>query len=335
MGIFDKLFGKGKGSAPKRKRVSLSRRFGIYGPLGNGSMSKVYRATDRELGREVCLKILDKKQHLLLVSRFPGLKRPEEGEVAVTLKHPNVVETYDWGWTTKDEVFISMELIKGVGLNVFTDTEGRRPLNKRLDYLIQAADGLAYFHQMGYIHRDISPKNIMVTNEGIAKLIDFGLCVPNKPEFKRPGNRTGTVKYMAPELIKRATTDQRIDVFSFGVSVYEVLTGSAPWEQSEESMQEMLQHVNRAGRDPREMNANLDEETAQVILKGIARDPKERYQSMKEFADALRTLEPKKIPDPIRMPLPNSEGSDFSKDVPKRKPAKKAVKRPGPPPAAG
>lgn len=337
MGIFDKLFGKpSKPSAPKRKRISLSRRFGIYGPLGKGSMSKVFRATDRELGREVCLKVLDKKQHLALVSRFPGLNRPEEGEVAISMKHPNVVETYDWGWTTKDEVFISMELIKGVGLNVFTDTEGKKPLNRRLDHLIQAADGLAYFHQMGYIHRDISPKNIMVNNDGVAKLIDFGLCVPNKPDFRRPGNRTGTVRYMAPELIKRGTTDERIDIFSFGVSAYEVLTGGSAWEHAEESMQEMLQHVNRAGRDPRELNPNLDEETAQVIMKGIERNPKDRYQSMKEFADALRSLEPKKVPEPPkRNPVETSDASDLSAGVPKRKPTKKTVKRPGDRPTKG
>lgn len=320
MGFLANLFGQ---SGPRKAaRSSLAKRFRIYGPLGTGSMSKVFRASDRKLGREVCLKILDKKSHTALVSRFPGMKRPEEGEVAVTLKHPNVVETYDWGWTTKSEQFLSMELIQGVGLNFYSETEGRQPLNRRLEFLVQAAEGLAYFHGQGYIHRDISPKNIMVTNAGVAKLIDFGLCVPNTAPFRKPGNRTGTVRYMAPELIKRSPTDQRIDVFSFGVSVYEVLTGTLPWEFGE-SMQEMLAHVNMAGRDPCEVNPNLDAETAGVILKGIARDPSERYQTMTEFADALRGLEGKMAAAPARpparlMPLPTS--SPLEK--------KKAVKRP-------
>lgn len=296
MGLFSKIFGARK-SGPRKVRTNVAKRFSIHGPLGTGSMSKVLRASDRKLGREVCLKILDKKSHRSLVARFPGLKRPEEGEVAVSLKHPNVVETYDWGWTLADEPFLVMELIRGVGLNYFADAEGRRPLNRRLDYLIQAAEGLAYFHERGFIHRDISPKNVMVDDHGQAKLIDFGLCVPNTPEFRKPGNRTGTVRYMAPELIKRATTDQRIDVFSFGVSTYEVLAGGLPWEFSE-SMQEMLAHVNQAGRDPRELNPHLDEETARVILKGIERNPADRYQTMREFAEALRSLESKKAPEP-------------------------------------
>jgi serine/threonine protein kinase len=136
---------------------------------------------------------------------------------------------------------------------------------------------------------------------------------------------------MAPELIKRATTDQRIDVFSFGVSVYEVLTGSSPWEEAEESMQAMLQHVNQAGRDPREFNPNLDQETAEIILKGIERNPKDRYSTMKEFAEALRSLEPKKVPDEPKRKL--VETSEYSMEAPKSKPAKKVVKRPGHPPS--
>jgi serine/threonine protein kinase len=318
LGLFSHLFGARK-TGPKKVRTNIAKRFSVHGPLGTGSMSKVLRATDRKLGREVCLKILDKKSHRALVARFPGLKRPEEGEVAVSLKHPNVVETYDWGWTLHDEPFLVMELIRGVGLNYFADAEGRRPLNRRLDYLIQAADGLAYFHERGFIHRDVSPKNVMVDDNGRAKLIDFGLCVPNTPEFRRPGNRTGTVRYMAPELIKRSPTDQRIDVFSFGVATYEVLAGGLPWEFSE-SMQEMLAHVNQQGRDPRELNPNLDEETAGVILKGIERNPADRYQTMREFAEALRSLESKKAPEapasrpgvptsPIRTRLIESRGA--------------------------
>ena len=159
----------------------------------------------------------------------------------------------------------------------------------------QAAEGLAYFHEQGYIHRDISPKNIMVTNGGVAKLIDFGLCVPNKPEFRKPGNRTGTVRYMAPELIRRSRTDQRIDIYSFGVSVYEVLTGGMPWEGRGESMQEMLQSVNVNARNPRELNPNLDDATSETILRGIQREPNDRYQTMREFVEALQALECKKV----------------------------------------
>jgi serine/threonine protein kinase len=247
-----------------------------------------------------------------LIARFPGLKRPEEGEIAVTLQHPNVVRTFDWGWTLKDEQFLSMERIEGVDLTSIVHTEAKRPLNRRLSFLIDAARGLGYFHDQGYIHRDISPKNVLVNQHGIAKLIDFGLYVPNKPEFRRPGNRTGTLRYMAPELIKRNQTDHRIDIFSFGVTVYEVLSGGLPWEGGGESMQEALQHVNVEPRDPRELNPHLDRETAEVVLKAIERDPTERYQTMNAFADALETLRPKVIDE---SKLKGSRASKSSENV--------------------
>ncbi|MBY0587674.1 serine/threonine protein kinase [bacterium] len=322
MNLFARFFGGSK--KIKRVRENIAKRFDILGSVGNGSMSKVHRAMDRKLGREVCLKILDKKQHLALVSRFPGMERPEEGEVAVSLTHPNLVATFDWGWTLQEEPFLVMEMIKGTGLNFFADTEGKSPLNRRLDFLLQAADGLSYFHQQGYIHRDISPKNIMVTDHGIAKIIDFGLCVPNKPAFRRPGNRTGTLRYMAPELIRRSSTDERIDVFSFGVTAYEVLTGSIPWEGAGESMQEALQHVNVTGRDPREVNPHLDATAAEILLKGIARDPNERYRSMREFADALKLLEPKVVrTSPTKLaPAESPPGQPAKKGVTKSKSAR-------------
>jgi serine/threonine protein kinase len=326
LSLFAQLFGKGKG--PKRVRENIAKRFDLMGSVGHGSMSKVHRAMDRKLGREVCLKVLDKKSHESLVSRFPGLKRPEEGEVAVSLTHPHLVTTFDWGWTLKDEPFLVMELIKGTGLNFYADTEGRSPLNRRVGFLAQAAEGLAHFHQQGYIHRDISPKNIMVTDAGVAKIIDFGLCVPNRPEFRRPGNRTGTLRYMAPELIRRSVTDQRIDVFSFGVTAYEVLTGALPWESTAESMQEALQRVNMAGRDPREINPHLDQESSDTLLRGIARDPNERFATMAEFAQAFRRLE-SKIP-PVRSPTAPSP-----QPVPRRPARKGNPAGSGEPPATG
>lgn len=129
----------------------------------------------------------------------------------------------------------------------------------------------------------------MVTSDQVIKLIDFGLAVPNTPAFRRPGNRTGTANYMAPELIRRAPTDERIDVFSFGVSMYETLTGGLPWE-SAESMQAMLQHLNSPPRDPRELKEDLDEELVRVLTKALERDPKDRYHSMREVVAELRRL---------------------------------------------
>lgn len=293
LGFFGKLFGStaAEERSSQKKRVNLEKRFSLHNRLGQGSMSKVWRATDNESGRQVCLKILDRDKLVALKKRFVGLKRPDEGEVAVMLHHPNIVKTYEWGLTTKKEEYLVMELIEGVGLNFLIDTKSRQLQGHELDLLIQVGEALGYFHERGFIHRDICPRNVMVTAEGVVKLIDFGLAVPNTPQFRRPGNRTGTANYMAPELIRRAPTDQRIDLFSLGVTVYEALTGGLPWESAgAASYQAMLQHINVPGRDPRELRPELDDETVKVIKKGIERDPALRFQTANAFIAALRRL---------------------------------------------
>lgn len=252
-------------------------------------MSKVWRATDTKTGRDVCLKILDREKTESLKKRFIGLDRPDEGEVALELDHPNIVRTFEYGFTTRKEEFLVMELIEGVTLNFLIDTGSKQLLGNELSFLIQAAEAIEYFHEKGYIHRDICPRNLMVTLENQIKLIDFGLAVPNRPEFRKPGNRTGTASYMAPELIRRAPTDERIDVFSFGVTMYETWTGGLPWE-SAESLQAMLQHLNSPGRDPRELRPGLDPEIVRILERSLERDPKDRYPSMKAILADLRRL---------------------------------------------
>jgi serine/threonine protein kinase len=182
-----------------------------------------------------------------------------------------------------------MEFLETVGLNFLIDTRSKQLAGNELRLLLQAAEGLAYLHSKGYIHRDVCPRNMLVNSESVLKLIDFGLTVPNRPEFRKPGNRTGTANYMAPELIRRAPTDERIDVFSFAVTAYETFTGGLPWEATE-SLQSILQHLNWPGRDPRDLKPDLDERIAQMLLKGIERDPSLRYRNMTEFAAELRRL---------------------------------------------
>src|SRR5262249_55552587 len=148
---------------------------------------------------------------------------------------------------------------------------------------------LEYIHQQGYLHRDICPRNIMVNKEGVLKFIDFGLAIPNKPEFLKPGNRTGTPNYLAPELIKRVTTDRREDLFALGDTAYEVFTGTMPWEKAQ-SLETVMSHLNSPGHDPRKFKPDMDEEVARLLIKGVERDPKKRFQTAKEFRDALQAL---------------------------------------------
>jgi eukaryotic-like serine/threonine-protein kinase len=290
VGFFAKLkglfSGGSKGGLP---RIVVAKRFELLGRTGQGSMSKVWRARDRKIGRVVCLKLLDKAKTIKFEARFPGLKRPMEGAICMALKHKNVVTTYEHGWTTDKEQYLVMELIEGVGLNFMIETNSRQLEGSRVALLEQVAEGLAYVHKQGYLHRDICPRNIMVTNEGVVKIIDFGLTIPYRPEFCRPGNRTGTPNYLAPELIKRTTTDHRVDLFALGVTAYETFSGSLPWEKSE-SLQTLLSHMNSPPRDPRQHRKSLDAKTAAFLLKSIEREPGRRFQSAEEFREALRGL---------------------------------------------
>ena len=289
MGILDWFTAGRKKAKSKGPLTDINKRFELIGRLGQGSMSKVWRARDRNISRIVCLKILDKIKTLKFEARFPGLVRPTEGAILMSLRHKNVVQTYEHGMTREGEQFLVMELIDGMGMNFLIETKSPQLEGNRVEFLTQMAEGLEFIHSQGYLHRDICPRNVMVTREGVLKLIDFGLTIPYRPEFCKPGNRTGTTTYLAPELIKRQTTDHRVDLFALGVSAYEMFTGQMPWEKAE-SLQTLLSHMNSPGRDPRDAKPGLDDKIARFLIKAIQRDPNERFQSAGEFRDALRVL---------------------------------------------
>lgn len=294
MRLFSALASVFRSSAPRGRSgrsapVNLQKRFDILGKTGQGSMSQVYRARDLKLGRVVCIKVLDKAKTLRFDARFPGLPKPTEGSIAMALRHANVVHTIESGLSTKGEQFIVMELIEGVGLNYLIETKNPQLRTRRLDYLVQAVNAVEAMHTLGFLHRDVCPRNMMVNSDGVLKLIDFGLSVPYRPEFCKPGNRTGTTNYMAPELIKRLPTDHRVDLFALGVTAYEVFTGELPWERSD-SLTTVRAHVNMAGRNPRDLCPDVDEATVRFLVKAVEREPRDRYQSAAEFRDALKAL---------------------------------------------
>jgi serine/threonine protein kinase len=286
VGLFSFFKSKPKSDMP---RVDLKKRFELLNRTGQGSMSKVWRARDKSLGRTVCLKILDKEKTAKFEARFVGLQKPREGVICTSIRHKNIVQTLEFGISFEGEPFLVMELIDGMGLNFLIETKSPQLEGHRIDFLSQVADALEYLHKQGYLHRDICPRNVMVTRENVVKLIDFGLTVPNRPEFCKPGNRTGTPNYLAPELIRRTTTDKRVDLFALGVTAYEVFTGVLPWEKTE-SLQTLLSHMNSPGKDPREVCPKMDTKTAKFLIKAIERDPNLRFQTAAEFREALQQL---------------------------------------------
>jgi serine/threonine protein kinase len=277
---------------PKSKLpiIDVKKRFELIARTGQGSMSKVWRARDRSLGRMVCVKFLDREKTAKFEARFIGMMRPMEGAVCASLRHKNIVQTFEYGLTTAKEQYIVMELIDGMGMNFLIETRNPGLEKNRINYLVQMADGVEYIHKQGYLHRDICPRNVMVNQEGVVKIIDFGLAVPDLPIFRKPGNRTGTPNYLAPELIKRISTDHRVDLFALGVTAYETFTAQLPWEKTQ-SLQTLMSHMNSPGKNPKEIRPELDDKTVKFLQKAIERDPKDRFQTAAEFRDALKALQ--------------------------------------------
>ncbi len=254
-------------------------------------MSKVWRARDSMSGKTVALKVLDKAKTVRLEKRFVGLKKPCEGEIAIGLRHPNIVRTLEHGITTSGEQFLVMEFVEGVGLSFLVDRQNERMKKNCLWYAIQLGEALDYLHRHNWIHRDLCPRNIIVSEEDVLKLIDFGLVVPNTEPFRAPGNRTGTASYMAPELIKRLPTDERIDIFSYGVTVYEMFAKELPWKtQHADSMESVLQHINTPPRDLASVVKGIDEKLSAIIMKSLASDPRDRWPTVRKMTDELKAV---------------------------------------------
>jgi len=300
VGLFSRLFGgqkKGPHPAFKKKKVKLpivdlAKRFDLRGRTGQGSMSKVYHAYDNKIGRMVCLKVLDKVKTAKFEERFTnqGLDKPSEGAICMAIKHPNCVATYEHGLTTKKEPYLVMEWIEGLGLNYLIETKSPQIKGNRVNYLKQLCEAVEYMHATKFLHRDLCPRNVMVTKEGLVKLIDFGLTVPYTPDFCRPGNRTGTADYLAPEIIRRQSTDHRVDVFALGVTAFEIFTGQLPWERALSSEETLRRHMNTPARDPKDLNPDLDEDLCKLLRRAIARDPLQRLETAAAMREGLENL---------------------------------------------
>ena len=173
-------------------KVDIASRYEILREAVSGTMSNFHMARDRETDQIVGLKILDKAKTDALEARFKGLEKPTEGEIAMSFKHPRIVNTFSHGITTNDEQFLVMEFLDGPGLNSLIIGRSKLLDGNRLTLARQAAEALEAVHEAGFIHRDICPRNFVCSKDATSlKLIDFGLTVPAEKEFMLPGNRTG------------------------------------------------------------------------------------------------------------------------------------------------
>jgi serine/threonine protein kinase len=269
-------------------KVDVAKRFEFLREAVSGTMSDFHQVRDRKTDQIVGLKVLDKKKTDQLEMRFRGLDKPREGEIALSLEHPRIVTTYSAGITTKGEQFIVMEFLEGPGLNFLIIGRDERLQGNRLNLMRHAAESLQAVHEAGYIHRDICPRNYVCSKDATSlKMIDFGLTVPAQNEFMQPGIRTGTPNYMAPEVVRRKHTDQRLDIFAFGVSMYEMFTFELPWLRGSGDGLAAMSH---GQSDPTPMETyypNINPTIKQAIIQCLAADPEQRTQSMKQFLTAI------------------------------------------------
>jgi eukaryotic-like serine/threonine-protein kinase len=259
----------------------------IIGHLGGGGMGIVYNAEDTHLKRIVALKFLPPD-----LTRDPDAKErfTHEAQAASTLQHNNICVVHDIDETSDGQMFICMEFLDGETLKKKID---RSPLkiSEAIDIAVQIARGLAKAHEHNIIHRDIKPANVIVTGGGVAKIVDFGLAkLSGQTMLTRAGSTLGTAAYMSPEQASGGGLDQRTDIWSLGVVLYQMLTGELPF-RSEFEQGLIYSILNEKPRPLSETKAILPPGLEAVVNKALAKKPSDRYASAQEMIDALTAIE--------------------------------------------
>ena len=269
----------------------LGNRYEMIEKIGNGGMATVYRATDKILKRDVAVKIL--RDEFTTDEEF--IKRFEvEAQSAARLTHPNIVSIYDVG-TEGNLNYIVMELIQGKTLKeIIVEERGPLPWKWSVNVAIQIASALETAHKNNIVHRDIKPHNIIITEDGIAKVTDFGIAkAVSNSTITAFGTTIGSVHYFSPEHARGGYTDAKSDLYSLGVVMYEMVTGRVPFD-ADTPVSVALKHMQEEPEEPIEVNPNVPTAVNKIILKAMQKDTTIRYQSATEMLRDLR----KSLKDP-------------------------------------
>ncbi|HMA88979.1 MAG TPA: serine/threonine-protein kinase [Burkholderiales bacterium] len=264
-------------------------RYRIVAELGRGAMGVVYKAVDPLLERPVAIKTVNMALERDGIERYEA-RFYQEARAAGGLSHPNIVTIYDIG-KSGEIAYMAMEFIEGVELRSLIG-EGRiLPVAQAVSIAIQVAEGLAYAHQRGIVHRDIKPPNIMIMSNGMVKITDFGIARMRASEvLTQTGMMLGSPKYMSPEQVLGKRADFRSDIFSLGIILYEMLAGTAPFGGDNVTAL-MYQIVNLAPPAPSVLNFDVPELLDYIVAKMLAKSLDERYQSAGELAQDLHECE--------------------------------------------
>ena len=263
---------------------TLDNRYEILEIIGTGGMSVVFKAKCHRLNRLVAVKML--KKDLSEDAEFRR-KFHEESQSVAMLSHPNIMAVYDVS-RGGDMDYIVMELLDGITLKQYMERRGKLDWRETLHFITQIMRGLSHAHSRNLIHRDIKPQNIMVLRDGTVKVTDFGIaCLSNG---KNPSNEAiGSVHYISPEQAKGDYTDNRSDIYSAGVVLYEMLTGRLPFE-GDNPVSVAIQHMSAIPLRPREINADIPEALEQICMKAMATDRKKRYSTADEMIANLEAF---------------------------------------------
>ena len=258
-------------------------RYRVVRKLGGGGMADVYLCEDLTLGRNVAIKVLLQRylNDPTFVERFR-----REAKAAAGLNQQNLVSIYDWG-EVDGTYYIAMEYVEGETLKDLIRRRGRLSGNESVAVTLQLLAAVDFAHRSGIVHRDIKPQNVMLDQAGTVKVMDFGIARAGDSGMTEAGSILGTAQYLAPEQAKGYPVDERSDLYSVGVCLYEMLTGTVPFK-GDSAVTVALKHVNEAPVEPSELVPGMPYVLNQIVLKAMAKDPADRYQSAAEFARDLR-----------------------------------------------
>jgi beta-lactam-binding protein with PASTA domain/tRNA A-37 threonylcarbamoyl transferase component Bud32 len=259
-------------------------RYRIVRKLGSGGMANVYLAEDEDLGRRVAIKILNERyaNDELFIERFR-----REAKSAAALSHPNIVSVYDRG-EAEGTYYIAMEVIEGRSLKELIMTRGPLPIAQALAYTHEILEALRFAHRHGIIHRDIKPHNILIGER--LKVTDFGIARAGASQMTEAGSIMGTAQYLSPEQARGAPVTASSDLYSVGIVLYEMLTGKVPFN-GDSAIEIAMKHLNDAPKPPSKIRPEIPPELDQVVLRALAKNPEDRYQSAEEFSEDLHRVE--------------------------------------------
>src|SRR6187455_575986 len=263
----------------------LADRYRLERKLGSGGMADVWLAEDQELGRHVAVKILHERyaNDEQFVERFR-----REATHAAGLSHPNIVSIYDRG-VAGGSYYIVMEYIEGRTLKELIVTRGMCPIPVAISYTRQVLAALRYAHRNGIVHRDIKPHNVLVDNEGVVKVTDFGIARAGASQMTEEGAIIGTAQYLSPEQARGAPVDQTSDLYSTGIVLFELLTGEVPFT-GDSPVEIAMKHLGETPPVPSDLRPDVPDDLDLVVIRALAKEPADRYQSAAAMDADLETV---------------------------------------------